>query len=129
MKLFLAFAISQVLIHTLTADSAAPFSDEIRAKLERENGVTSAQQVQYYLKRTYSWQTLSWLATDTAIDPLRSRPEWRRGLTGSVANTHPVLDDASSAIRPSSEWAWCCTKTYAFMPLNAKASCLGCGMQ
>ena len=43
---------------------------------------TSAPQLQDYLDRTYGWQTLSWLATDTAIDHLRSRPEWGRGPRG-----------------------------------------------
>src|ERR1700682_433394 len=44
--------------------------------------VTSAQQFQDYLDRTYGWQTLSWLATDTAVNHLRSRPEWGRGPGG-----------------------------------------------
>jgi hypothetical protein len=44
--------------------------------------VTPSQQFQNYLDRTYGWQTLSWLATDTAIDHLRSRPEWGRGPEG-----------------------------------------------
>ena len=43
---------------------------------------TSAPQFERYLDRTYGWQTLSWLATDTAIDLLRSRPEWGRGPGG-----------------------------------------------
>ena len=43
---------------------------------------TSAPQFQRYLDRTYGWQTLSWLASDTAIDLLRSRPEWGRGPGG-----------------------------------------------
>jgi len=43
---------------------------------------TSALRFQDYLDRTYGWQTLSWLATDTAIDHLRSRPEWGRGPGG-----------------------------------------------
>jgi len=44
--------------------------------------VTPAQQFQYYLDRTYGWQTLSWLATDAAGDYLSSRPEWGRGPGG-----------------------------------------------
>ena len=44
--------------------------------------VTQAHPFQDYLERTYGWQTLSWLATDTAIDHLRSRPEWGRGPGG-----------------------------------------------
>ncbi len=43
---------------------------------------TSAPQFQDYLDHTYGWQPLSWLATDTAIDLLRSRPEWGRGPGG-----------------------------------------------
>ena len=43
---------------------------------------TSAPQFQGYLDHTYGWQPLSWLATDTAIDLLRSRPEWGRGPGG-----------------------------------------------
>ena len=37
MKLLLIFAISQALIRTLTAESVAPSSDEILARLESEN--------------------------------------------------------------------------------------------
>jgi hypothetical protein len=44
--------------------------------------LTPAHPFQDYLERTYGWQTLSWLATDTAIDHLRSRPEWGRGAGG-----------------------------------------------
>jgi hypothetical protein len=44
--------------------------------------LTAAHPFQDYLERTYGWQTLSWLATDTAIDHLRSRPEWGRGPGG-----------------------------------------------
>ena len=44
--------------------------------------VTSAQQFQYYLDRTYGWQTLSWLATDAVSDHFSSRPEWGRGAGG-----------------------------------------------
>ena|SRR5437879_2101031 len=44
--------------------------------------LTSAEQFQHYLDRTYGWQTMSWLATDTALDHLRSRPEWGRGPGG-----------------------------------------------
>ena len=43
---------------------------------------TSAPQFQDYLDHTYGWQPLSSLATDTAIDFLRSRPEWGRGPGG-----------------------------------------------
>ena len=42
----------------------------------------SAPQFQDYLDHTYGWQPLSSLATDTAIDFLRSRPEWGRGPGG-----------------------------------------------
>lgn len=44
--------------------------------------LTAAHPFQEYLERTYGWQTLSWLATDTAIDHLRSRPEWGSGPGG-----------------------------------------------
>src|ERR1700730_520896 len=44
--------------------------------------VAPSQPFQNYLDRTFGWQTLSWLATDTAIDHLRSRPEWGRGPGG-----------------------------------------------
>jgi hypothetical protein len=44
--------------------------------------VIPAQPFQNYLDRTFGWQTLTWLATDTAIDHLRSRPEWGRGPGG-----------------------------------------------
>jgi hypothetical protein len=44
--------------------------------------VAPAQPFQNYLDRTFGWQTLSWLATDTAIDHLWSRPEWGRGPGG-----------------------------------------------
>jgi len=43
---------------------------------------TSAPQFHDYVDHTYGWQPLSWLATDTAIDFLRSRPEWGRGPGG-----------------------------------------------
>jgi hypothetical protein len=46
------------------------------------SNVTSAQQFQHYLDRTFGWQTLSWLATDAASDHFASRPEWGRGPGG-----------------------------------------------
>ena len=47
-----------------------------------DSSVMSAQQFQYYLDRTYGWQTLSWLATDALSDHFSSRPEWGRGPGG-----------------------------------------------
>lgn len=46
------------------------------------SSVTSAQQFQDYLNRTYGWQTLSWLATDAISDHFSARPEWGRGPGG-----------------------------------------------
>jgi hypothetical protein len=44
--------------------------------------VTPSDRFQYYLERTYSWQKMSSLAVDTAIDHLTGRPEWGRGMGG-----------------------------------------------
>src|SRR5437868_1363562 len=43
---------------------------------------TTSQRLEYYLHRTYSWQRMSWLAADTAIDHLLGEPEWGRGMRG-----------------------------------------------
>jgi hypothetical protein len=53
-------------------DSSAPVSDES----------TTSERFQYYLKRTYSWQKMSWLAVDTGIDHLLHESEWGGGIGG-----------------------------------------------
>src|SRR5262249_51223202 len=42
----------------------------------------NADRFRYYVHRTYSWQRMSWLAADTALDHLLWEPEWGRGLGG-----------------------------------------------
>jgi hypothetical protein len=69
-----------VLLWLLSRAAAAAQNPEIPPLSPQP--ATSAPQFQGYLDRTYGWQPLSWLATDTAIDLLRSRPEWGRGPGG-----------------------------------------------
>jgi hypothetical protein len=57
-KLLLAFAISQALIRTLTADSLAPSSDEILARLESENNRRHVLLKAYSGSRQYTLQNL-----------------------------------------------------------------------
>ena len=58
MKLLLAFAISQALIRTLTADSVAPSGDEILARLESENNKRHVLLKAYSGSRQYTLQNL-----------------------------------------------------------------------
>ena len=58
MKLFLAFAISQALIRTLTADTVAPSGDEILARLESENNRRRILLKAYSGSRQYTLQNL-----------------------------------------------------------------------
>jgi hypothetical protein len=64
------------------AFAAAEDQESLQEPLLSTPPITPAQQFQHYLDRTYGWQTMSWLATDTALDHLRSRPEWGRGPDG-----------------------------------------------
>jgi len=57
-KLLLAFAISQVLIGILTADSAALSGDEILARLESENGKRRVLLKEYSGSRQYTMKNL-----------------------------------------------------------------------
>jgi len=58
MKLLLALAISQALTGTLTADTAAPSSDEILARLESENNRRHVLLKAYSGSRRYTLQNL-----------------------------------------------------------------------
>ena len=77
---FVGFCLRLVLLWLLLQASAAAQDPELPPPTPAP--ATSAPQFQRYLDRTYGWQTLSWLASDTAIDLLRSRPEWGRGPGG-----------------------------------------------
>lgn len=43
---------------------------------------TASDRFQNYFQRTYSWQRMSFLAFDTAVDHLISKPEWGSGMAG-----------------------------------------------
>jgi hypothetical protein len=58
MKLLLAIAISQALIRSLTADSEAPSSDEVLARLESENNRRRVLLKEYSSSRQYTMKNL-----------------------------------------------------------------------
>src|SRR5438552_3165993 len=42
----------------------------------------ASERFRYYLQRTYSWQKMSWLAVDSAVDHLLGEAEWGHGIGG-----------------------------------------------
>jgi len=62
--------------------SLGPIAAQEQGGTPVSSSVTSAQQFQYYLDRTYGWQALSWLGTDAISDHFSPRPEWGRGPGG-----------------------------------------------
>jgi len=61
-----------VIDYAAAQDSTAPAPEQS----------TTSERFQDYLRRTYGWQKMSWLAVDTGIDHLLHESEWGRGIDG-----------------------------------------------
>ena len=115
-----------VLLWVLLQASAAAQDPEIPPPTPP---ATSEPQFQGYLDHTYGWQPLSWLATDTAIDFLRSRPEWGRGPGGfgcqyaSAFGRRLISNSVEFGVRLVLH------EDTRFIPLSAEATCPECSMR